>query len=113
VDYDPELIVPDKSLSIDKGAIDPWNKPQYTGFLDALKRYGRAAVRFNVPWFELTAEERNFVLQARPSTAACAPSSSGWKPRSTSSTCASSSAVTAAYAECPACHGARLRPEAL
>ncbi|MDH4231857.1 MAG: excinuclease ABC subunit UvrA [Nitrospirota bacterium] len=28
--YDEELIIPDNSLSLSKGAIDPWNKPAYT-----------------------------------------------------------------------------------
>ncbi len=27
--YDEDLIIPDKSLSLSKGAVDPWNKPAY------------------------------------------------------------------------------------
>ena len=28
--YDEDLIIPDKTLSLSKGAVDPWNKPAYT-----------------------------------------------------------------------------------
>ena len=29
VDYDPDLVIPDPYLALEKGAVDPWNKPQY------------------------------------------------------------------------------------
>ncbi len=113
VDYDPELIVPDKSLSIDKGAVDPFTKPQYTGFLDALKRYGRGRVRFNVPWFELTADERNFVLNGEAKYGGVRGFFERLETKKYKLHVRVFLSRYRGYAECPACHGARLRPEAL
>ena len=113
VDYDPELIVPDKSLSLDKGAIDPWTKPQYTGFLDALKRYGRGRVRFNVPWFELTPDERNFVMNGEARYGGVRAFFERLETKKYKLHVRVFLSRYRGYAECPACHGARLRPEAL
>jgi excinuclease ABC subunit A len=113
VDYDPDLIVPDKSLSIDRGAIDPWTKPQYTGFLDALKRYGRGCVRFNVPWFELTSEERRFVLDGEGKYGGVRAFFERLETKKYKLHVRVFLSRYRGYAECPACHGARLRPEAL
>ena len=113
VDYDPDLIVPDKSLSIDRGAIDPWTKPQYTGFLDALKRYGRGRVRFNVPWFELTEQERRFVLDGEAKYGGVRGFFERLETKKYKLHVRVFLSRYRGYAECPVCHGARLRPEAL
>ena len=34
IDYDLDLIVPDPTLSLEEGAVDPWTKPQYTWYYD-------------------------------------------------------------------------------
>ncbi len=31
IDYDMDLVIPDRMLSLDNGAVDPWTKPQYSG----------------------------------------------------------------------------------
>src|SRR5947209_3749323 len=59
IDYDMDRVVPDKSLSIDDGAVDPWNKPQYRSWLPNFKKHAKGkSVRFNVAYCELTAAER-------------------------------------------------------
>ncbi|HEY1204493.1 MAG: excinuclease ABC subunit UvrA [Bryobacteraceae bacterium] len=113
IDYDPDLIVPDKSLSLDRGAVDPWTKPQYTGFLDALKRYGRGRVRFNVPWFELTQEERDFVLNGEGKYGGARAFFERLEAKKYKLHVRVFLSRYRGYAECPVCHGARLRPEAL
>ncbi|HXH07094.1 MAG TPA: excinuclease ABC subunit UvrA [Vicinamibacterales bacterium] len=63
IELDLGLVVPDPSKSINQGAIEPWSKPHYRAQLTELKRAARAAgVRLDVPWAELTEEERRFVI---------------------------------------------------
>ena len=34
IDFDLDLIIPDKSKTLDEGAIDPWNRPKYRPYLN-------------------------------------------------------------------------------
>ena len=63
IELDMALVVPDASKSINQGAIEPWTKPYYRTQLAELKRAARKhRVRLDVPWSELTEEERHFVV---------------------------------------------------
>jgi len=63
IELDLSLVVPDPTQSLNQGAIEPWTKPHYRTHLAALKRAARkAGVRLDVPWAELTDEERTFVV---------------------------------------------------
>jgi excinuclease ABC subunit A len=69
IELDMGLVVPDPSKAINEGAIEPWSKPHYRAQLAELKRAARKAhVRLDVPWAELTDEERRFVIDGDPST---------------------------------------------
>jgi excinuclease ABC subunit A len=64
IELDMGLVVPDASKSIAQGAIEPWSKPHYRAQLAELKRAAKhGAVRLDVPWAELTPEERQFVVE--------------------------------------------------
>ncbi|MGB7220640.1 MAG: excinuclease ABC subunit UvrA [Vicinamibacterales bacterium] len=64
IELDMNLVVPDATLSIQHGAIEPWNKPHYRAELAALKRAARQhPVRLDVPWADLTEDERRFVIE--------------------------------------------------
>jgi excinuclease ABC subunit A len=64
IELDMALVVPDPALSIQQGAIEPWSKPHYRTQLAELKRAARKEkVRIDVPWSELTDEERRFVVE--------------------------------------------------
>ncbi|HEV8317969.1 MAG TPA: excinuclease ABC subunit UvrA [Vicinamibacterales bacterium] len=63
IELDMDLVVPDRSKSINHGAIEPWSKPHYRAQLADLKRAVRkSGVRLDVPWADLTDEERQFVI---------------------------------------------------
>src|SRR5688500_18121510 len=63
IELDMDLVVPDSSKSINQGAIEPWSKPHYRSQLAELKRAARkAGTRLDVPWTDLTDEERTFVV---------------------------------------------------
>ena len=64
IELDMGLVVPDPSKSINEGAIEPWSKPHYRAQLAELKRAARKGhVRLDVPWTDLTDEERRFVIE--------------------------------------------------
>ena len=64
IELDMELVVPDSSKSINQGAIEPWSKPHYRAQLAELKRAARKkSTRLDVPWSDLTDEERTFVVE--------------------------------------------------
>jgi excinuclease ABC subunit A len=63
--FEPELIVPDESLSLARGAIAPWARtsatsPYYQQTLEALARSYRQSM--NKPWKDLPAEFRDVIL---------------------------------------------------
>ncbi|MBI2222158.1 MAG: excinuclease ABC subunit UvrA [Acidobacteria bacterium] len=63
IELDMALVVPDASRSINQGAIEPWSKPHYRAQLAELKRAAKAAhLRFDVPWADLTPEEKSLVI---------------------------------------------------
>ena len=63
IELDMGLVVPDQSKSINQGAIEPWSKPHYRAQLAELKRAARkAGIRLDVPWVDLTDDERRFVV---------------------------------------------------
>ena len=64
IELDLSLVVPDAALSIEQGAIEPWTKPYYRSSLVQLKRAAKDAnIRLDVPWQQLTDDERRFVVE--------------------------------------------------
>ena len=64
IELDLDLVVPDPSKSVQQDAIEPWSKPHYRSYLAELKKVARArGVRMNVPWAELTDDERTFIVE--------------------------------------------------
>jgi excinuclease ABC subunit A len=67
IELDMDLVVPDRTKSIQQGAIEPWSKPHYRAQLADLKRAARRMkLRLDVPWSELTEEEQRFVIDGGP-----------------------------------------------
>ena len=56
---DETTLVPDESLTIDEGAVAPWNSLMWSLMTDVCREMG---VRTNVPFKELTKEEREIVF---------------------------------------------------
>ncbi len=106
IDFDMNRIIPDTSLSIDGGAVEPWTKPKHRSWLGNFRKH-RPNVRTNVPVFELTAAERatleEFIhrffdhLETKKYKLHVRVFLSHYR----------------GYALCPECKGARLRKESL
>lgn len=64
LEVDPELVIPDDSISINEGAIAPWNigstSEYYTRILEALA--GELKFSMDTPWKKLSEKARNAVL---------------------------------------------------
>ena len=67
IDFDPNLIIPDRSKSLDGGAIHPWTTPNYRDpWHSDLKRAAKSeGIRTNVPWFDLTEAQQKFLWEGR------------------------------------------------
>jgi len=63
IDYSTELIVPDRGLTLEEGAIEPWTRPKGREWFTDFKRQTKGRVRFNVPFCDLTEEEQRLVLE--------------------------------------------------
>jgi excinuclease ABC subunit A len=67
IDFDLNLVVPDPSKSFDDGAIEPWTKPRYRVLFQDAKKWARGrGIPTNVPWRQLTAEQRRLILEGDP-----------------------------------------------
>ncbi|MBV8895724.1 MAG: excinuclease ABC subunit UvrA [Acidobacteriaceae bacterium] len=108
IDYDFGLIIPDPTISVENGAVDPWTKPQYTWYYDEeFKPKSRGKVRLNVAYSDLRADEKEFVrkhvfrffadVERKKYKVHVRVFMSRYR----------------AYTECHSCRGSRLRPEAL
>ena len=63
IDFDLDLVIPDKSKTLNEGAIEPWTKPKYRPLFTELKRFAKQAkIPLDVPWSELEAEHRKLIV---------------------------------------------------
>ena len=64
IDFDLDLVIPDKNKTLNEGAIEPWTKPQYRPLLTEVKRFARQMeIPLDVPWSALNAEHQRLVIQ--------------------------------------------------
>lgn len=64
IGLDMDLVIPDRSLSLAKGAIEPWTKPQYEwAQRDLLRFCKQAGIPASVPFRELSREQQNAILR--------------------------------------------------
>ena len=64
IDFDMDLVVPDPSLTLNEGAIEPWTKPKYRPLGTEMKRYARTAgIPLDVPWRELSKQQREILIE--------------------------------------------------
>jgi excinuclease ABC subunit A len=63
IDFDLDLVIPDKGKTLAEGAIEPWTKPKYRPLFTDLKRYAKqAGVPLDIAWDDLQEEHRNLIL---------------------------------------------------
>jgi excinuclease ABC subunit A len=114
IELDMDLVVPDRSKSIQQNAIEPWSKPHYRAQLAELKRAGKArGIRFDVPWVDLTAEEQRFIIEGDGAGYEGIKGFFRWLERKKYKVHVRVFLSRyRGYLTCPECSGARLRREA-
>ena len=117
IDYG--LVIPDESKTLRNGAIKPWQTQSYAECQDDLMRFAKKrGVPTDVPWRELSEKHKHWVIEGE----------GRWEDklwygverffkwlegRAYKMHVRVLLSRYRAYTPCPACHGARLKPEAL
>jgi excinuclease ABC subunit A len=113
VDFDLNLVIPDKGLTLDEGAIDPWNRPKYLNWLATLRKSMPAlGVPLNVPWRELPEAARDIVLRGKGGYEGVFAFFAQMERKKYKLHIRVMLSKYRGYAECPDCRGQRLRAEA-
>ena len=117
VDFDLNLVIPDKSKSLAEGAIDPWNRPKYRPwYTDLRKQAEELGVPLDVPWRELPDAARETILHGKGSGIGSFEGVYGFFAQMEKKKYKLHVRVMLSkyrgYAECPDCRGQRLRAEA-
>ncbi len=113
VDYDLNLVIPDKSLSLNDGAIDPWNRPKYRSwFMDLKKQAAELRIPLDKSWRELSNDVREIVLRGKGSFVGVYGFFAQMERKKYKLHVRVMLSKYRGYAECPDCRGQRLRAEA-
>jgi excinuclease ABC subunit A len=63
IDFDIDRVIPDKGLSLNEGAIEPWTKPRYREELQEMKAYAKKkGIPLDVPFRQLTEAQREKII---------------------------------------------------
>ena len=117
VDYG--LVIPDESLSLKDGAIKPWQTKSYaSNQADLIRSARKRSIPIDVPWRDLPQAARRWVIDGEGEW-----TGKRWYGIARFFAWLETKAYKMhirvllsryrSYTECPACHGARLKPEAL
>jgi excinuclease ABC subunit A len=113
VDFDLNLVIPDKGLSLSQGAIDPWERPKYRPwFSDLRKQAAELGIPMDVPWRDLSEMARETVLRGKGSFAGVYGFFAQMERKKYKLHVRVMLSKYRGYAECPDCRGQRLRAEA-
>ena len=113
IDFDINLIIPDKQKTLNEGAVDPWTRPKYRPFQTELRKAAvQNGIPLDTPWRELTDEQQAFVLDGQGSF----PGVHGFfellERKKYKLHVRVMLSKYRGYATCPECKGTRLRAEA-
>ena len=113
VDFDLNLVIPDKGLSLADGAIDPWNRPKYRPWFTELRKQAPAlGIPLDLPWRELPEPAREIVLRGKGSFEGVFGFFAQMEKKKYKLHVRVMLSKYRGYAECPDCRGQRLRAEA-
>ena len=113
VDFDLSLVIPDPGLTLQDGAIDPWNRPKYRPWFGELKkRAAELGVPLNVPWRDMPEAARETVLRGKDGFAGVMGFFAQMERKKYKLHVRVMLSKYRGYAECPDYRGQRLRAEA-
>jgi excinuclease ABC subunit A len=113
IDFDPNLIIPDRSRTLEEGAIHPWTTAKYRAHHAEMRRAAKAeGVPMDVPWFDLTEEQQRYIYDGRGSWGGVRGFLSELERKKYKLHVRVFLSKYRGYASCPDCRGQRLRAEA-
>ena len=113
IDFDLDLVIPDKTKSLGEGAIDPWNKPKYRPVFTEMKRFAKQnEIPLDVPWGELEAEQQELILNGEGDFLGVRGFFQYLERKKYKLHIRVFLSRYRGYSTCPECHGSRLRLEA-
>jgi excinuclease ABC subunit A len=113
IDFDPNLIVPDKSRSLTDNAVAPWAGGKYRPMHAELIRFARAAkIPTDAPWYDLTAEQHRMIDDGAGSFPGIRGFFQDLDRKKYKLHVRVFLSKYRGYATCPECRGTRLRAEA-
>jgi len=113
IDFDLDRIIPDKTRTLNDGAIDPWVRPKYRPMFGELRRAAKEKnIPFDVPWKELKPAQQNFVLDGEGSFPGVHGFFAHLERKKYKLYVRVFLSKYRGYALCPECKGKRLRAEA-
>jgi excinuclease ABC subunit A len=115
VDFDIDLVIPDRGKTLNEGAIQPWTKPRYRGVLQELRKFARGKhIPLDVPFRNLTVAQQNQIIEGDPEAGYVGVSGFfKWLERKKYKLHVRVFLSRyRGYALCPDCRGTRLRAEA-
>ena len=115
LEYDESLIVPEPARSLAAGALDPWTKPRYEGRRRLLRETSRARnIPGDRPWRDLALDQRQFLLHgATGRYLGVFPFLERLESKRYKQYIRVFLRQYQLAKTCPACHGTRLKAEAL
>jgi excinuclease ABC subunit A len=115
IDFDLNLVIPDRGKSLNDGAIEPWTKPRYRVFTQELRKFARARnIPLDVAFRDLTAAQQELVIEGVPKSGYQGVTGFfAWLERKKYKLHVRVFLSRyRGYATCPECRGTRLRTEA-
>ena len=113
IDFDPDLIIPDKARSLEDGAIDPWTRPKYRAHHGEMKRFALAnGIPLKTAWYDLTPAQQSLVWDGGSGFSGIRGFFRSLDSKKYKLHVRVFLAKYRGYAPCPDCRGQRLRAEA-
>ncbi len=113
IDFDPDLIIPDKSKTLEGDAIAPWASGKYRPMHGELKRFARGAgVPLNKAWYDLTADQQQMIQDGKGGFPGIRGFFADLDRKKYKLHVRVFLSKFRGYATCPDCRGQRLRAEA-
>jgi excinuclease ABC subunit A len=113
IDFDLDLVIPDKSKSLNEGAIEPWTKPKYRPLFTELKRYAKQVkIPLDVPWSELEPDQQRVIVDGEGKFPGVRGFFNHLERKKYKLHVRVFLSRYRGYSVCTTCGGARLRPEA-
>jgi excinuclease ABC subunit A len=114
IDFDLDRVIPIKGKSLAEGAVEPWTKPRYPAWFEAMKTAAKGrGIPLDVPYYQLTREQRRWVLEGDDEFAGVRGFFELLERKKYKLHIRVFLSRYRGYAVCPECHGGRLRREAL